>query len=492
MGIFTWLADKQSSHWVPGDIRDRWEYTTLARGLRNGDEDAWKELFKVQGRSGLGAITILPLAKLMAEATADLMVGERPLFRTAEPDDQQNLDRIVWENDLVSQLHSAIMASSSEGGIYIKVLASDATPRSRRSPIIQFINEENVIPVFIGEELVEATIVTEYAHPRDGMVFRLLEIHAPGSVTYQLRECKDVGSSRGNEVPLATLEATKDLRPLRLEGELADMMLIDYIRNQNDPEGTPYGISDYQGLDGLFADACEAHTVSQEALRASLPWEFVPKSMEKDARKLQRRIMTYDDKHKQMGADKPNVESVQHDFKGTEFQNHVKGIVELVAMAGGHSMSLLQGDVSGGANSGLAVKLKMVRSSLKAAGKAHRYELALSRVLRNASILDAQQIGRKPANHWTDATSLVAVQFMDGLPTDEQQQATTLAAKVAAGIISKKQAIRELHPTWNDEQVQEELDAIDNEASDPGFAAALNRAITNPLAPAPADPAAQG
>ena len=61
---------------------------------------------------------------------------------------------------------------------------------------------------------------------------------------------------------------------------------------------------------------------------------------------------------------------------------------------------------------------------------------------------------------WTSPDLEPTVDRRAGLPTDDLEEAQRHQALLAAGAESTRNAVRELHPDWTDDQVDEEVAAI--------------------------------
>jgi hypothetical protein len=69
------------------------------------------------------------------------------------------------------------------------------------------------------------------------------------------------------------------------------------------------------------------------------------------------------------------------------------------------------------------------------------------------------------------------VQLGLGLPEDNAEKATGVASARGASVMSKRTAIRTLHPDWTEDQVEEELEDLEDEgSSDPAMLAIAAKA----------------
>lgn len=73
---------------------------------------------------------------------------------------------------------------------------------------------------------------------------------------------------------------------------------------------------------------------------------------------------------------------------------------------------------------------------------------------------------------WMDGAAKVTeyrpeVMLGTGLPEDVKEKAEAVSTLKAAGLISERQAVRFMHPDWTEDQVDDELEAIEEEKGAP-------------------------
>src|SRR5690606_26985982 len=102
------------------------------------------------------------------------------------------------------------------------------------------------------------------------------------------------------------------------------------------------------------------------------------------------------------------------------------------------------------AESGSALKRLLIADVLKARRMASWLEPAMLESIRIAGLLEGQ-------------TYDAAIQWQDGLPTDETEAASVNATLVSAGLRSRFTAVKVVNGYSRDEDVQAELDQIDSE-----------------------------
>jgi hypothetical protein len=127
------------------------------------------------------------------------------------------------------------------------------------------------------------------------------------------------------------------------------------------------------------------------------------------------------------------------------YLDHVR---DSVLHSAGYSLASWGRDHGGSADSGKALRLRQSRTLYTRAGKEHMARGAISEALSVAVEMDTGMLVE------------VDVQLGDGMPVDPLETAREIATLESAGMISKREGVRRLHPDWTEEQVEEEAAAV--------------------------------
>jgi hypothetical protein len=124
----------------------------------------------------------------------------------------------------------------------------------------------------------------------------------------------------------------------------------------------------------------------------------------------------------------------------------------------------------GYAISGTALRIRLIATDKTGRGKARHWDDRVPKLLRLLALLDALAdtnggFGRQ----WTDAASLPVVERAPGLPEDDLEEAQRHQALVSARIESRRAAIMDLHPDWDDKRIDDELGLIAADAPPAGM-----------------------
>ncbi|SBN64447.1 Phage portal protein, SPP1 Gp6-like [Curtobacterium sp. 9128] len=178
----------------------------------------------------------LPVPADIAQLSADLLFAEAPKIRYPKPDNvaaaeqaaggkpaaqwkhpgQDRLDTIMGSDEAHAEMLNGGELSASSGGTYWAVTWDEAL---RDHVWFRAFSHDCAIPEFRYGVLTGVTLWTEYdTTDRGGAVYRLLERHGPGLITYELHEGGP--ANLGRPVPMSTLPETAHYESLRSAAEL--------------------------------------------------------------------------------------------------------------------------------------------------------------------------------------------------------------------------------------------------------------------------------
>ena len=405
-----------------------------------------------------------PLPSVVARAHADLLWGETPEIEPANEADTEQLLAITEGCDLQSEGHRAAMVASSEGEVwwhaYVDRVAAD-------TPQIQFFSRASVIPLWRSGYPLAVALVT-IVEATDTEVLRLVAVHEVGRVVHRLYRGTTV--QLGNPVPLASHADTETLMDEWRHN--LGVMLAGRILNKPSAPGSTLGGSDYQGVERLFLALNEASTIAVEGARLTAkPRLFV------DRKYLDERgdfpagadIFQLDNRD---GADgeKAGIVAVQYDFKAQELISYMRDLTDRAVTRAGLVAQWVGASVDGRAETGTALRVRMIPATLTAQGKARYMTQGVRQALLCAQLLDALPVESGGFGRAWTLQEPPSITFKDPVPNDEQEEAQRLSLLTSAEIQSRRTSITELHPEWDEAQVDEEVARL---AEDFGGAAVL-------------------
>lgn len=174
----------------------------------------------------------IPIAADLAQLSADLLFSEAPKIRYAKPagsaDSEKPVDGKKWKHpgqdrlDLImgsDEAHAELLKSgeyaAALGGTYLAVVWDETIAKH---VWFRAYAADCAIPEFRYGRLTAVTLWTEYRMPDGRDVYRLLERHDVGVISYTLH--KGGEKNLGEVVPLSSLAETAHYNRLRSEAEI--------------------------------------------------------------------------------------------------------------------------------------------------------------------------------------------------------------------------------------------------------------------------------
>jgi hypothetical protein len=455
VNIFASINEKMLGRntWPPPGMRERWDEVELFSAFRTSDDTRLRQEASVGWRA---PYIHSPLARLISRASANSLFGELPSFAAGDESDQENIDRLVDENELSAELHRGAMISSSEGEVWGRVVVM---PALLDVPMIEFVSSSQVIPDFVGRFVRGATFVTTWATSSTERV-RLLEYYGPGHVDAQL--FRGSTNALGIAVDLASFPPTAGTPERVLTG--IDQPLVAFIPNSLDADPSR-GFSDYRGIEQRFLALNEAITIGQRNLqlagrkRAYVDADYLDASGKLPAFED---VFVRHDKDSTMGEAAKPIQMIEYSFEATALIAWVDQLIDSTLSYAGIAPQSVGRSVDGGAISGTALRLKMAHSLMEAAGKGRYWDRGVTRLLRFAAVIDSRRtteggFGRS----WANADELPSITRGDGLPRDDVEAAQIIQSLVAADAISIEERVKLAHPDWSQDQIDAEVEAIE-------------------------------
>lgn len=395
-----------------------------------------------------------PLPGVIAKAHADMLFGEAPEIAAANEGDEDNVLEIVKANELPSELHRGARIASSEGEVWVRVY-TDRLAADR--PLIQFVSRLDTVPLFRGGRAVAVAFITVIAHDRERQeVVRHVELHEAGIV----ENFTFLGTTDKLGVP-TNHDLTADLPDRWLTG--LDEPLAFRIVNRPGDTRAALGTSDYAGLEKKLFALNEVAAIGVENARNTLKERIF---VDKKYLDSQGRFPAGDDllvKDDDDGGDmeKGGIFQADYTFNADALIAYQRDLTDQIITRAGLVAQWVGASVDGRAETGTALRVRMVPAAMTAKGKSRYWTAGIQRALTLCQLVDAkgeQDFGFNRS--YTDAAGMPTVQLADPIPPDPIEDAQRAATLVTAEVQSRRTSIEELHPEWNDTQVDDELDRI--------------------------------
>lgn len=433
------------------------------RAIRRGDAD---DLKRLAGFDQDRRLYVDPLGRRIAFGFADFLFSEPTELRAANEGAQGELDAFADTNSLQARLHRAARVSVSEGEVWWKL---HTNPGVADTAMVRFCSRRDVVPLLDGDMVLAAAFVTERGrerpeseeHPVE-IVYRHAEVHTNGRVVNVLY--RGTPDTLGKRVELVARPETAMLAEA-LEHGLP--MWAGRIVNDLDDDDT-MGVSEYESVEDLLVALCEAVTIGVENARLTGQDRVMV------AGKLRQADGSFDASMQVFeteadgatlgeAAGSPPVLAIEKKYDAEPLWMHIRNLVHTILSRVGLVVQLIGQDEGGKAETGTAIRLRFMPTNQASKGKVREFTLGIATFSGLALAIAALEqakggFGRTVAG---DALAeLPAVEFGNPIPVDEHERTNDLAVAVTGEIMSRETAVREQHPDWSDEQVDEELQRI--------------------------------
>lgn len=478
-------VEKAGQSWPLDDERDAHKTVLKWAAFREADKDALRAITKWPSDRDY---QVDSLAEKISEAYASMLFGEDIRVTPGNPNDAERLNALIagpaGQDDagFNAELRWGETICSSEGEVWWRLYANrDVSDH----PLIEFHSREVVVPHFIGHRLVAAAFVSEFLGPdtsNDGndkrVVWRHFEIHTIGRIENRLyRGTKD---RIGQRVGLDAHPETRELDEV-WDHELPGM-LCGRIPNKLGRDRR-LGLSDYRNIEDYLLALNEAVTIGQENARLTLkkrvvvpetslkPRQDVEDNGDGTMSPVEKPIFdASEDVFITGGLDGDLGSNDTGPYKVLEYSFDAEALVtyksDLVnsALSRAGIMPQFVGNSAGNegtADTGVALRIRLIPTTSAANGKGQFWDSQIPQILLLAQLLDAMTVEDGGFGvEWTSPGDAPAGERTDPLPTDPTDQAARHVALVGADLESQDTAIRDLHPDWTDDQVEQEIDRI--------------------------------
>lgn len=463
--------------------------------LREGDKE---QLVKASGVASYvkdkSKYRVDGLPDRMADAWAHYLFGQEPQFLAATPGDQDLLDELI-PNLFASELEEAASVAVSEGETWGRIYTEDGIDR----PQLDWVSRRDVFPLWAGRRLRAAAIVTEFGSCdacRRGSagVHRMIEVHAVG-VVVNLLFCGNKDKI-GDRVPLEHHGETYDLQEAWVHN--LPFMLVERIPNRirrTRKTGRTVGISDYAVVLDTLLDLNEAASIGASNMRLSArkraiisaaaaaagsavqgagpggDLDLTPEEGGSTGSANRARFTTDEEIFVDDPLDAEMGGSGVSPFRILEYTFDAEPLIawrrELVDTAlsrtglTGQYVGVGEAAGVGYAISGTALRLRLIPTDSTGEGKARYWVDGVPRLLRKMAAVDYLPVTEGGFGRgWTELQATPTMIRRPGLPTDDVEQSTMYATLLTAGGISAWQVVKDRNPSWDDDQIREEVDRI--------------------------------
>jgi len=391
-------------------------------------------------------------AGLISRLSADLLFGEQSDVLTTQEDEaaKEALRQIVTRNNLHAVNYESALSNSFRGDAVYKVRWGKRTPQAEQpEAIIDEVPASIYFPELDDDDvrkLIRVTLAWVKRDPKDSKrAYLRAEVHEPGVIRHQLFDlgsvpslaisgdpARIIGGKAPQQVPLNTLEAYQDLP----EEEQTGLDHIPVFHVPNFRYGSRFwGISDYEGLESLFESLNNRVSQIDEVLDKHVAPKIVvpPGFVDEDGKIRFDRMETIE-----LGPGDQPPSYITWDAHLQAAFTQFEKLLDLLFMLSETAPSAFGLDKFGVAESGRALRLRLLRTLAKINRKRLYYDTALKAALLTAQVLDVTH----GSGEYEPAEP--TLQWADGLPEDMVEMVEIESQRLAAGNTSVESSVRRL------------------------------------------------
>ncbi len=451
------------------------------------------------GTNGNGAVRFNEDGALEPVDSAEAVADTEP--DDPEIPDQELLDGAIEENELPSQLQEAGATCAGEGEVWYRIyLDRDAYDY----PCIEWHSRRDVIPLWRGRKCLAVAFVQEVdgmapdapvvrvgddadpaqqlvwqaqagigAEGKTDDVWRYVEIQTEGMTRNLLY--RGTQTTLGDNVGLGSREEFADLP----EEWVHDLPAVLAGRVTNRGCGR-LGRSQFHGIKDLLYALNEAADIGRHNARMTLRQRMVMPEQaaradgrrfggeDEDGRAVARAKLPDDVilHHSDDEMDPKQAYSVlEYSFDAQALDTYDNSLTDKTLTRARVAPQLV-GRATEGAQTGPALRARLLDTVLAANAKARAWDDALPQLLRKVQLAMALSIADGGYGYdMVDPDTPPVVTRTSALPEDEDAAVNRLIAEINGEILSRRSAMRERHPEWDDDRIDQELAQIDRERS---------------------------
>jgi hypothetical protein len=400
-------------------------------------------IFKVKtgGPFQMSRYIVANFAGILSTLSADMLFGEPPDYLVTDEANTGAADaveRLVGQNGLRVLSYEAALASSFRGDAVLKVrwgIRNPVDPEAEPEALIEEVPGSIYFPELSEDDIRQVNRVSlawQKADPdpsKRNLKYVRVEEHEAGLIRNRL--FRQAGG-KVEEVDITMLPEYAGLEPEVETG----LMFIPVFHIPNFRYGSRFwGISDYVGLESLI-EALNSRISSIDAVldKHVSPKLAVPPSMMGEDDKIDRNKLDLIP----LEAGEQIPQYILWDASLQAAYKEIDQLIELLFILSETGPSIFGLDKYGVAQSGTALRLRLIRTIAKINRKRLYFDGALKQVLYAAQLLEKQHGGA------SYEPCPVSIAWADGLPEDMMEMVQLEAQRLASGNTSIESSIRRL------------------------------------------------
>lgn len=439
----------------------------------------------------------VPLAGDIARTSSELLFSEPPKLISEHTATQERLEELM-NTGLQPTLLEAGEVGAALGGVFLRVVWDETVAEL---PWIDTVAADRAVPEFAYGKLRAVTFWTGLETEDDRRIFRHLERHERGVIFHGLYEGSTI--SLGHPVPLTEHPATAPLAAeVDAEGGIdtgaPDHLTAAYVPNvrparawRHIPSAAYWGQSDFQGIEGIMDALDETYSSWMRDVQNGKGRIVVPSTMLDSLGPGQgasfdedRRVYSGLNMLQRPGDPNP-LTVVQFEIRVQEHRDTCAELIEQAVRQAGYSASTFGESGDGAAVTATEIRARERRSMSTRGRKALYWGPAIADVTAALLAVESGPRFRTAGLELEPPT----VEFQDSISEGPTELATTAELLRRADAASDETLVQMIHPDWDEEQVQAEVDRLSKsrEVADPFLTGAEGPPDGPPLPPGAPD-----
>ena len=400
-------------------------------------------------------------SKIVSNVPADMLFGENVTIDVADDKQQKFVDAMIEQNDLFSQLWESAVGNSRRGDSCFKVRVGKRHPRDEQMSLII----EEFTPAIYFPAL-EASMTRNV--PRQDVIavtfkdndvtYLRKEIHEPGYIF------NEVYKYDPNKQVIISQEDPERFGYKTEEKTGVKSSLVFHIPNVRDGNGF-WGTSDYVDLESLFFALNNRMTKIDNILdKHSDPILAVPPGViDENGRIKKEALGMFEVDNETPGFNKPEYIVWNANLDSAEAE--IDKLIDMLYMFSEVAPASMGMDKNGVAESGRALKFRMIATIRKKNRKMRYYDMALKYMLLRAQEL-ASVYGVRIEGVAPGAPEKPSIKWNDRIINDEIEAVEITTQRIDNGTLSRTDAIARLDNISPDD-AKKKVKEIDEEETQP-------------------------
>lgn len=404
-------------------------------------------------------------AGLTSKVIADMLFGEPVRF--IDDKNQKFIDALVFEKGLDTLFYEHSIANSYFGDNLFKIRVKDDEIFIEDQPPFLYLPELDPANVRAKPKALNLAWVLS----RGDDSYLIVERHAPPKITTEVGQIL----KKGETIKPLKVDAANKLLGTNFQAEVdtkINRFLVKHVPNPK-PRGH-FGVSDYVDLKELVFALNNRMTKTDNILdKHSDPILALPEGTLDEEGKIKKEVLGMFEVGE--GGEKPEYIIWNANLESALKQ--IDKLVEFLFMFSETSPDVLGLGKGGQAESGRALKMKLLRTIAKRNRKKLYYDHVIKDVIFTTELLaEANNYkisedfkGLKPKSPQPPETK-----WQDGIVNDEVERTEIAMQQVDGGLLSKKRAIMDLHGV-KDKEAEEIIKEIEEEGASSDFTSFVDK-----------------